>query len=73
MAVKPELVIVSGATHLFDEPGALAEVARLSCAWVPALSFARKRCLTTYGLDVPLHRGNLQAQEKAAAQKRDTS
>jgi len=28
-----ELRIVQGATHLFEEPGALAEVARLACAW----------------------------------------
>jgi putative phosphoribosyl transferase len=28
-----ELVIVPGATHLFEEPGALEEVARLASAW----------------------------------------
>lgn len=28
-----ELVIVPGATHLFEEPGTLEEVARLSAAW----------------------------------------
>jgi dienelactone hydrolase len=28
-----ELVVVSGASHLFEEPGALAEVARLALAW----------------------------------------
>jgi pimeloyl-ACP methyl ester carboxylesterase len=28
-----ELVIVPGATHLFEEPGALEEVARLAAAW----------------------------------------
>jgi len=28
-----ELVVVPGATHLFPEPGALDEVARLACAW----------------------------------------
>jgi pimeloyl-ACP methyl ester carboxylesterase len=33
MDVERELVIVPGATHLFEEPGALEEVARLSCAW----------------------------------------
>jgi hypothetical protein len=26
-------VIVPGATHLFKEPGALDEVARLACEW----------------------------------------
>jgi len=31
-AVK-ELVIVPGATHLFEEPGALEEVARLAAGW----------------------------------------
>lgn len=33
MSAPRELVIVPGATHLFEEPGALAEVARLSRAW----------------------------------------
>jgi pimeloyl-ACP methyl ester carboxylesterase len=27
------LVVVPGASHLFEEPGALEEVARLSCDW----------------------------------------
>ena len=31
--VRSELVIVPGATHLFDEPGALEEVSRLAAAW----------------------------------------
>src|SRR5258706_1353975 len=30
---EKELVVVPGATHLFEEPGALAEVARLARAW----------------------------------------
>ena len=29
-----ELVIVPGATHLFEEPGTLEEVARLAAAWI---------------------------------------
>jgi putative phosphoribosyl transferase len=33
MHAQCELVIVPGATHLFEEPGALAEVARLACNW----------------------------------------
>jgi putative phosphoribosyl transferase len=33
MNVERELVIVPGATHLFEEPGALEEVARLSRTW----------------------------------------
>lgn len=28
-----DLVVVPGATHLFEEPGALPEVARLACEW----------------------------------------
>jgi putative phosphoribosyl transferase len=30
---KKQLIIVPGATHLFEEPGALDEVARLACEW----------------------------------------
>jgi putative phosphoribosyl transferase len=30
---EKQLVIVPGATHLFEEPGALEEVARLSAEW----------------------------------------
>ncbi len=30
---KKELVIIPGATHLFEEPGALEEVARLATEW----------------------------------------
>jgi pimeloyl-ACP methyl ester carboxylesterase len=33
LRVEKELVIVPGATHLFEEPGALEEVARLAAAW----------------------------------------
>lgn len=33
MAAKPRLEIVPGASHLFEEPGALEEVARLACNW----------------------------------------
>jgi dienelactone hydrolase len=32
-AAEKQLVIVPGATHLFEEPGALDEVARLAAAW----------------------------------------
>jgi putative phosphoribosyl transferase len=32
-AAKKELMIIPGATHLFEEPGALEEVARLAAAW----------------------------------------
>jgi hypothetical protein len=31
--VEKRLVIVPGATHLFEEPGALEEVARLALQW----------------------------------------
>ena len=30
---EKKLVIIPGATHLFEEPGALEEVARLACQW----------------------------------------
>jgi putative phosphoribosyl transferase len=33
MRCEAELVIVPGATHLFEEPGALEDVARLAAAW----------------------------------------
>ena len=33
LQVEKELAIVPGATHLFEEPGALEEVARLAAAW----------------------------------------
>ncbi|MDB5307244.1 MAG: hydrolase, partial [Gemmataceae bacterium] len=33
-AREKQLVIVPGATHLFEEPGALEEVARLASVWL---------------------------------------
>jgi putative phosphoribosyl transferase len=33
MTAPRELTIVPGATHLFEEPHALAQVARLACEW----------------------------------------
>ncbi len=33
LRVEAQLSIVPGATHLFEEPGALEEVARLSAEW----------------------------------------
>jgi dienelactone hydrolase len=33
LKTKKQLVIVPGATHLFEEPGTLEEVARLACDW----------------------------------------
>lgn len=33
LAVESELVIVPGATHLFEEPGTLEEVGRLAAGW----------------------------------------
>ena len=33
LRTKSELTIVPGATHLFEEPGALDEVARLAGDW----------------------------------------
>jgi len=36
MKCETELEIVAGATHLFEEPGTLAEVARLAADWFAA-------------------------------------
>jgi hypothetical protein len=33
-AREKQLVIIPGATHLFEEPGALEEVARLATHWL---------------------------------------
>ena len=33
LKAEKQLVIIPGATHLFEEPGALSEVARLAAAW----------------------------------------
>ena len=33
LTCEKELAVVPGATHLFEEPGALDEVARLAAAW----------------------------------------
>jgi len=33
MQCEKQLVIIPGATHLFEEPGALEEVARLATRW----------------------------------------
>jgi dipeptidyl aminopeptidase/acylaminoacyl peptidase len=33
MTCETELVVIKGATHLFPEPGALEEVARLATEW----------------------------------------
>ena len=35
-----DLAIIPGATHLFDQPGALERVAELACAWIAAHSLA---------------------------------
>jgi len=33
LQVEKEMVIIPGATHLFEEPGALEEVSRLAANW----------------------------------------
>jgi hypothetical protein len=33
MTCEREIAVVPGATHLFEEPGTLDEVARLATAW----------------------------------------
>jgi pimeloyl-ACP methyl ester carboxylesterase len=40
---EKQLVIVSGATHLFEEPGALDEVARLAREWIEYHLTGRQR------------------------------
>jgi dienelactone hydrolase len=40
---EKQLVIVPGATHLFEEPGALDEVARLACRWFQRHLFSPAR------------------------------
>ena len=39
---KKKLVIVPGATHLFEEPGTLQEVARLASGWFECFFFVEK-------------------------------
>ena len=34
LGARAELVVVTGATHLFEEPGALAQVATTSAEWL---------------------------------------
>jgi pimeloyl-ACP methyl ester carboxylesterase len=33
LQAEKQLIIVPGASHLFEEPGTLQEVARLACQW----------------------------------------
>jgi putative phosphoribosyl transferase len=40
---KKKLVIVPGATHLFEEPGTLQEVARLASGWFECFFLEKKR------------------------------
>jgi len=40
-----ELVVVPGATHLFEEPGALEQVAQLACSWFTARFEERAQAL----------------------------
>ena len=40
---KKQLIIVPEATHLFEEPGALDEVARLACEWFQGHLFSTAR------------------------------
>jgi dienelactone hydrolase len=41
---KPEMEILAGASHLFEEPGKLEEAARLTCRW-----FQKKLCGSLVG------------------------
>jgi putative phosphoribosyl transferase len=40
---EKQLIIIPGATHLFEEPGALDEVARLACEWFQRHLFSTAR------------------------------
>jgi putative phosphoribosyl transferase len=44
---EKQLMIVPGATHLFEEPGALDEVARLACDWFQRHLIAAERATAT--------------------------
>jgi putative phosphoribosyl transferase len=46
---EKQLVIVPGATHLFEEPGALDEVARLAREWFQRHLFPTAQCVTGAG------------------------
>ena len=48
-----ELIVVPGASHLFEEPGALAEVARLAAGWFAAQLVRASSTLASPLLAVP--------------------
>ena len=50
LRVEHRLEIIPGATHLFEEPGALDTVARLACDW-----FVRHLSATPPRVDARLH------------------
>lgn len=37
-----EIAIVPGASHLFEEPGALEQVAKIACSWFESFLFSKK-------------------------------
>jgi putative phosphoribosyl transferase len=43
LGCEKQLIIIPGATHLFEEPGALDEVARLACEWFQRHLFSTAR------------------------------
>jgi putative phosphoribosyl transferase len=47
MRCEKQLAIVPGATHLFEEPGALDEVSRLACDWFQRHLIAAARATAT--------------------------
>jgi putative phosphoribosyl transferase len=47
LTCRSELAVVPGAAHLFEEPGALEQVASLAAAWFAA-AFDEKRALDTF-------------------------
>jgi putative phosphoribosyl transferase len=46
LTCEKELAVVRGATHLFEEPGALAEVARLAARWFKGYLGTRRQSAT---------------------------
>jgi putative phosphoribosyl transferase len=67
LACRSELAVVPGATHLFEEPGALERVASLAAAWFAA-AFAESRTLETFEDEEDVeHEADIARAERAGA------
>jgi len=55
---EKQLRIVPGATHLFEEPGALEQVARLACGVIRAALAALFECSHAVTPDVKRNQGD---------------